>query len=55
MEATLAIANRIAGNGPLAVRLAFEIEAYNRLVPTKDRREGVLEFNEGRKPNFQGR
>ena len=35
--------------------LAFEIEAYNRLVPTDDRREGVLAFNERRKPNFQGR
>ena len=35
--------------------LAFEIEAYNRLVPTEDRREGVLAFNERRKPLFQGR
>lgn len=35
--------------------LAFEIEAYNRMVPTEDRREGVLAFNERRKPNFQGR
>jgi enoyl-CoA hydratase len=35
--------------------LAFEIEAYNRLVPTDDRREGVLAFNERRKPNFQGK
>jgi enoyl-CoA hydratase len=35
--------------------LAFEIEAYNRLVPTADRREGVLAFNERRKPNFQGK
>jgi enoyl-CoA hydratase/carnithine racemase len=35
--------------------LAFEIEAYNRLVGTDDRREGVLAFNERRKPNFQGR
>lgn len=35
--------------------LAFEIEAYNRTVPTKDRLEGVLAFNEKRKPNFQGR
>jgi enoyl-CoA hydratase/carnithine racemase len=35
--------------------LAFEIEAYNRLVPTEDRREGVLAFNERRKPNFRGR
>jgi enoyl-CoA hydratase len=34
--------------------LAFEIEAYNRMVPTQDRREGVLAFNERRKPNFRG-
>lgn len=72
LEATFAIANRIAANGPISVRqakqaihrglqmsladgLAFEIEAYNRLVPTADRREGVLAFNERRKPNFQGK
>jgi enoyl-CoA hydratase len=72
LEATLAIARRIASNGPISVRqakqaihrglqmsiadgLAFEIEAYNRLVPTADRREGVLAFNERRKPNFQGK
>jgi enoyl-CoA hydratase/carnithine racemase len=35
--------------------LMFEIEAYNRLVPTEDRLEGVLAFNEKRKPNFKGR
>jgi enoyl-CoA hydratase len=34
--------------------LAFEIEAYNRLVPTEDRREGVLAFNERRKLVFRG-
>ena len=34
--------------------LSFEIEAYNRLVPTEDRREGVLAFNEKRKPRFKG-
>lgn len=39
----------------LADGLAFEIEAYNRLVPTADRREGVLAFNERRKPNFLGK
>jgi enoyl-CoA hydratase len=39
----------------LADGLAFEIEAYNRLVPTEDRREGVRAFNERRKPNFQGK
>jgi enoyl-CoA hydratase len=71
-DAALAIARRIAGNGPIAVRqakqsihrgmqmslwdgLAFEIEAYNRTVPTEDRREGVLAFNQRRKPDFQGR
>ena len=72
LEATLVIADRIAGNGPLSVRqakqaihrglqmsladgLAFEIEAYNRLIPTADRSEGVLAFNERRKPNFRGK
>ncbi len=35
--------------------LAFEIEAYNRMVPTEDRREGVLAYTEKRKPNFRGR
>lgn len=35
--------------------LAFEIEAYNRTVPTEDRREGVASFNEKRKPEFKGR
>ena len=33
----------------------FEIEAYNRLVNTEDRHEGVRAFNEKRKPKFQGR
>ena len=33
----------------------FEIEAYNRLVNTEDRREGVRAFNEKRMPLFQGR
>lgn len=39
----------------LASGIAFEIEAYNRLVDTEDRREGVLAFNEKRKPVFKGR
>lgn len=33
----------------------FEIEAYNRLVTTEDRHEGVRAFNEKRKPQFRGR
>ena len=35
--------------------LAFEIEAYNRTVPTQDRKEGVAAFNENRPANFRGR
>lgn len=33
----------------------FEIEAYNRLVDTADRHEGVRAFNEKRKPRFEGK
>ena len=39
----------------LASAMMFEIEAYNRMVPTEDRREGVRAFNEKRKPRFAGR
>jgi enoyl-CoA hydratase len=39
----------------LADGLAFEIEAYNRTVPTEDRREGVRAFNEKRPPCFKGK
>ena len=71
LDRTLAMAETIAANAPIAVRqakqaihkglqmglmdgLAFEIEAYNRTVPTQDRREGVLAFNEKRSPLFKG-
>ena len=33
----------------------FEIEAYNQLVATEDRKEGVRAFNEKRKPRFLGK
>ncbi|MCG8560361.1 MAG: enoyl-CoA hydratase-related protein [Hyphomicrobiales bacterium] len=33
----------------------YELEAYNRLVGTEDRREGILAFNEKRKPDYKGR
>ena len=39
----------------LASGMQFEIEAYNRLVRTEDRREGIRAFNEKRKPIFKGR
>jgi len=39
----------------LATGYRFEIEAYNRLVDTEDRREGVRAFVEKRKPDFKGR
>ena len=39
----------------LASGMMLEIEAYNRMVPTEDRREGIASFNEKRKPRFQGR
>lgn len=32
----------------------FEVEAYNHLVGTEDRLEGVRAFNEKRKPSFRG-
>ncbi len=35
--------------------LKFEIEAYDRLVSTEDRREGIRAFIEKRKPVFKGR
>jgi len=39
----------------LASAMQLEIEAYNRLVGTEDRREGMRAFNEKRTPKFEGR
>lgn len=33
----------------------FELEAYNHLLPTADREEGIRAFNEKRKPLFTGK
>lgn len=38
----------------LSLGLQFEIEAYNRTIPTADRSEGVLAFNEKRSARFSG-
>jgi enoyl-CoA hydratase/carnithine racemase len=34
--------------------LFFEVDAYNKMVSTEDRLEGVRAFNEKRKPRFKG-
>ena len=39
----------------IASAYRFEVEAYNRLVDTEDRREGIRAFNEKRAPDFKGR
>jgi len=35
--------------------LLIEVQAYERMISTEDRREGVRAFNEKRKPQFKGR
>lgn len=39
----------------LKTAFRFEVEAYNRLIDTEDRTEGIRAFNEKRKPVFRGR
>ena len=41
--------------GDLLNGYRYEIEAYNRLVTTEDRLEGVRAFNEKREPRFKAR
>jgi enoyl-CoA hydratase len=40
---------------PIVKALEVEIEAYNNAAKTKDRREGIIAFNEKRSPKFSGR
>ncbi len=35
--------------------LLIEVQAYERMIPSEDRREGVRAFNEKRRPVFKGR
>ena len=46
---------RYGGQMELRTAFRFEIEAYNHLIGTEDRLEGVAAFNEKRKPQFKGR
>jgi enoyl-CoA hydratase/carnithine racemase len=41
--------------GDLRTGLYLEIEAYNRLIPTEDRLEGISAYNEKRQPAFKGK
>lgn len=43
--------------GQMEIRTAyrFEVEAYNQLVDTEDRFEGIRAFNEKRKPQFKAK
>jgi enoyl-CoA hydratase/carnithine racemase len=52
-QAKRAIRDGLHMDLPSAMRL--EVEAYNRLVGTEDRGEGLRAFNEKRKPKFKGR
>lgn len=46
---------RYGGQMELRTALRFEVEAYNHLIDTEDRMEGVRAFNEKRAPKFQGK
>ena len=70
LNEAIALAKIISENAPLGVQgvksvadastlqvddaRRFEIETYNRVIESQDRLEGVLAFNEKRKPNFKG-
>lgn len=44
-----------SSNLPMAEALAIEVATYRGVIDTEDRLEGILAFNEKRKPKFIGR
>ena len=46
---------RDGGGQPLGAAMELELEFYNQLFTSQDRREGVAAFNEKRTPKFEGR
>ncbi|MDZ7268521.1 MAG: enoyl-CoA hydratase-related protein [candidate division KSB1 bacterium] len=47
-------AMRRGGDMPLREGLAYEMECYRRIIPTRDRREALQAFSEKRPPVFKG-
>ena len=43
-----------AGQGGIKAGYRIELDAYSQVVPTADRREGILAYNEKRQPQFKG-